>query len=137
MRSSYSIFVISALGVLASPAYAQDHNAGGMHIAVTIPESCYMQAENISIAPGDGSVATTITETCNSTRGFRVTASHRPLLTDERVEVIYAGNAVALAPSGISDITFRNGPSFGRFAVKVHADALYSGLAISFGMTAI
>lgn len=108
-----------------------------MRITVTVPESCYMQADDVQIAPEGGLVTATVTEMCNSMRGFRVTASHRPLGSDEQVRVVYAGNAVTLASSGISDIAFRQGPTFGRVAVSVNASELHQGLAISFGMTAI
>lgn len=137
MRPLSSMIAILASLTPAGFAYAQDNSRGNMRISVNVPESCHMQANTIAIAPGHSPILATITEACNSGRGFRVMASHRPLLSDERVEVIYAGNTVMLASSGVSDIVFRSGPSFEHVAVAVNVAELRSALSISFGMTAI
>lgn len=136
MNKCIPIAAIVAAAFPLAPAQAMD-GSGGFRIAVTVPESCHLDAGDVQLSPDGGQLTTTVTEICNSARAFQITASHRQLATDEKVSVLYAGNAVNLSASGMSEIALRRGPIFERIPVAIDASALESGIAISFGMTAI
>ena len=126
--------IASALPII--PAHAMD-SSGGLRISVTVPESCHLDAGEVQFSADGGQLVTTVTEICNSGRAFQVTASHRQLASAEKVSVFYAGNAVSLSDSGLSEIALRRGPTFERVPVAIDASNLETGIAISFGMTAI
>jgi hypothetical protein len=66
-----------------------------------------------------------------------VLASHRALASGEQVQINYAGETRQLDSSGISDIAYRTGPSFGEVPITIQTSGLTETLAISLGLAVI
>lgn len=119
------------------PVAAHAGAPGGFGISATVPEVCGIDASEVVIQPGDGQVAGSVSEMCNSGRGFRVMASHRSLAQGEAVEIIYAGQAVQLDAMGISELAYGTGPVARHVPVLIRSNGLVETLAISIGIMAI
>ena len=126
-----------ASAALASPALAESNARAGFRISLTIPEICQLEASDVLIAQDGGSTTLNVFEMCNSGRGFRIVASHRPLVSGEAVQVNYAGQIRQLDSSGMSDLAHRTGPVVGTVPVAIQASGLVQTLAISLGLSAI
>lgn len=131
------MIVATTLFTGAATAHAESPAASGFQISLSVPEICQIEATDMVAGNGEGASATQVFEMCNSRRGFRIVASHRPLLPGERVQINYAGQLSELDASGVSDIAVRNGPKVGHVPVLIQSDALADPIAISFGMLAI
>jgi hypothetical protein len=128
---------VAALATLPQAAQAQSGANAGFGVRLTVPEICHLVLNDAVVAPGEGAAVIDVFEMCNSGRGFRVIASHRPLETGEQVQVNYAGQIRLLDSSGMSDIAYRNGPIFGSVPVTIQTSGLVQGLAISLGFAVI
>ena len=86
---------------------------------------------------GTYQAALVVLEFCNSSNGFQVIASHRPLNPEEIVEVDFGGEFARLSQGGVSSIAFRSGARFGSVPFSIDAARLDSSLAVSFSLIAI
>jgi hypothetical protein len=122
-------------------AHADPTGTGNMRITAIVPMVCNIDTDSFSLNPLDGlgqaDAQGTVREFCNSSQGFMVMASYRPLEAGEQVTVSYDGQTSALNASGMSSVAFRQGPRLRTVPVSIHSTGLHSGIAVSLGMTAI
>jgi hypothetical protein len=121
----------------AAPAWAEDRDSIGFNISLTVPEICQIETASVLIDQPTGAAVSSVFEMCNTSRGFRVMASHRTLASGEQVQINYAGQLAELDASGISDVAARDGPVVGAVPIMVQASGLTQGIAISLGIIAI
>ncbi|WP_199504848.1 hypothetical protein [Qipengyuania sp. YIM B01966] len=130
-------FAIVPAAIFASGANADVGSSASARITLVVPEVCQIEAASIVMHGARGSATGTVFEMCNSGRGFRVIASHRPLDEGEQVEINYGGQSRQLASSGISDIAQRSGPVVGHVPVSIRATQLSQSIAVTLGFAII
>jgi hypothetical protein len=131
-------YMIAAVGVLAAtPAVAEETASAGFRISLQVPEVCELEVPQIDLALDQQEAGASVFEMCNSTRGFSLLASHRPLETSENVQISYGGNTAELSATGMSLIGTRHGPSVGNVPLFVRAAHLSAALSINLAMTVI
>ncbi|MBC2778762.1 hypothetical protein [Parasphingopyxis marina] len=118
-------------------AMASPEASGGFGVSVTIPVVCDLDASAFVLDETQNLISGYVQEYCNSSRGFQVMASHRPLEAGEAVEVSYGGDVSLLDPAGISAVAFRAGPRLKAVPVSIQANGLEQQIAVSFAVTAI
>ena len=128
---------IIAAAAFPTAAHANGAASAGVPISLIVPEICQIEASTLTVDASGDSASGTVFEMCNSGRGFRVLASHRPLVSGEQVQISYAGEIRQLDSSGMSDIAYRSGPTFGEVPVTIQTNGLTGTLAISLGLAVI
>lgn len=132
----YCIPLVAAAAVFAGdPAYAEASSSS--NISVVVPEVCQIESSTITVDASGQSASGTVFEMCNSGRGFRVIASHRPLGSGEEVEINYGGEIRQLDGSGISNLAYRHGPIVGDVPVTLQSSGLAESFSVSIGFTII
>ncbi|MCA0979354.1 hypothetical protein LCM19_13355 [Qipengyuania flava] len=126
--------LILALAICGTSAHAQQRDVGGFSASAIVPERCDIASDALSIDTDSGEVRGTLTEFCNSSRGYHILANHRSLAADEKVEIEFDGQSVVLDASGQSPIAFRSGPRMSRKPIAVRSENLDSGMAISLSL---
>jgi hypothetical protein len=134
MRKFTRLALVTTLAAASAPALAQE-GAGSFGVNVQVPEYCEINAPQILTADGDGMVAGSIFESCNTQEGFQVVASHRPLENNEWVAFSYAGNVRYLSRDGWSEVANRSGAKYGERQVSVSYTSLTAPLAINLTVT--
>lgn len=137
MSKIYVVLAGLAYSVAPSSASAAASSDGGFNISVTVPVVCDLDAENFQFDPSQNEVVGQVHEYCNSSRGFQVVASHRPLQASEIVEVGYGNQHSFLEERGLSTVAFRSGPRMSAVPVRIKASGLASQLSVAFAVTAI
>lgn len=90
--------IIAVTGLTAMDAAAAEAGGGSFRIRASVPVACWVRPDSVLNAI-DGATGI-VTEACNSPGGYRVTAQHRALATDERASMIYDDHIVDLALGG-------------------------------------
>lgn len=137
MRKSYMILAGLAFALTPGSAMAATSSEGGFNISLYVPVVCDLDSTDFQFDPSQNEVVGQVYEYCNSSRGFQVVASHRPLETSEIVEVGYGDQHSMLEPSGFSTVAFRSGPRLSAVPVRIRASGLESQLSVAFAVTAI
>lgn len=122
---------------LATPAQAAEGASGGFNISLEVPAVCDLSVPDFVVLEDQQVVTGEVQEFCNSSNGFQIIASHRPLDPQEIVEVDFGGEFATLSEGGVSSIAFRSGARFGYVPFRIDAANLESGLAVSFSLIAI
>jgi hypothetical protein len=120
----------------ATTAHAEEAS-GGFNIALQVPVVCDLDATDFALDQSQAELSGTVNEFCNSSRGFQVVASHRPLELSETVEVNYGGEQTRLERGGLSNIAFRSGPRLSTVPVRIRVTGLETQLSVSFAITAV
>lgn len=118
-------------------AFAAESASGGFNVSLTVPVVCDLDAQDFIVDEIRNSISGHVREFCNSSRGFQVLASHRPLEAGENVRLNYGGELAQLERAGISSVAFRAGPRLDTVPVQIQASGLETQLAVSFSLTAI
>jgi len=105
-------------------------------IRLVVPEVCNVNAEQFSLAESGGIVGT-VQEYCNTSTGFQIAVSYRPLDLNEHAVVQYGGDTTSLDGSGFSVVANRSGQRLARVSVKVDTRELVQPLAIAFSVIPI
>jgi len=105
-------------------------------IRLVVPEICNVNAETFTIAES-GEIVGSVQEYCNTSTGFQIAVSHRPLDFSERASLQYGGQTTSLDSSGFSIVANRSGQRLARVAVKLDASQLKQPLAIAFSVIPI
>lgn len=121
----------------ATPAQAAEGATGGFNISLEVPPVCDLAVPDFVVLSDETVVTGEVQEFCNSSNGFQVIASHRPLEPEEVVEVDFGGELARLSEGGVSSIAFRSGARFGYVPFRIDAAHLESGLSVSFSLIAI
>ncbi|GAB5454726.1 MAG: hypothetical protein Hens2KO_09550 [Henriciella sp.] len=138
MKISHGLSAFMAgLVLTVFPTSAHSQEDGGFAISMDVPVVCNLDAETFSIEQSQNSVTGTVREFCNSAIGFQIVAGHRPLSSNERVEVEYDGTASDLDGSGFSIISFRSGARAESVPVTIRTENVSEALSVSFAITAI
>lgn len=132
-----STFALGLASALATPAQAAEGDAGGFNISLEVPAVCDISMPEFVVLEEGRAVTGEVQEFCNSSNGFQVIASHRPLNPDEVVEVDFDGASARLDDGGVSAIAFRSGARFGYVPFRIDAANLEGSLAVSFSLIAI
>lgn len=122
---------------MTTPAQAASGAQGGFSISLEVPVICDLSLPDFVVVDGEHGVTGEVQEFCNSSNGFQVIASHRPLNRDEIVEVDFGGEFARLNQGGVSAIAFRSGARFGAVPFSIDAAHLEGSLAVSFSLIAI
>lgn len=104
-------------------------------IRLVVPEICNVNAQAFTIAE-TGEIVGSVQEYCNTSTGYQIAVSHRPLAFSEQALLQYAGQTTRLNNSGFSIVASRSGQRFERVAVKVDARQLSQPLALAFSVVA-
>jgi hypothetical protein len=136
-NAGLSALAMGLASTLASPAQAAGDATGGFNISLEVPAVCDLSLPDFVVIEDQHAVTGEVQEFCNSSNGFQVIASHRPLNPDEVVEVDFDGELAQLDQGGVSSIAFRSGARFGYVPFRIDATHLESGLAVSFSLIAI
>lgn len=131
MQKSCLILIAALMG---TSAHAKASDLGGFSVSAVVPEHCDIASDALSIDPASGEARGTLTEFCNSSRGYHILASHRSLAANEKVEIDFNGQSVLLSASGQSPIAFRSGPRMSREPIAVRSENLNSDMAISLSL---
>jgi hypothetical protein len=132
-----SALAMGLASTVASPAQAAAGATGGFNISLVVPAICDLSMPDF-VAVEDGHVVTgEVQEFCNSSNGFQVIASHRPLTSNEVVEVDFDGESATLSEGGVSSIALRSGARFGPVPFRIDATHLEGSLAVSFSLIAL
>ncbi len=132
-----SALAMGLASILATPAQAADGASGGFNISLEVPAVCDLGMPDFVILEDQHAITGEVQEFCNSSNGFQVIASHRPLAPDEIVEVDFDGATAKLDEGGVSSIALRSGARFGYVPFRIDATHLEEGLAVSFSLIAI
>ena len=135
MRMFAQLALVATFAASTTPALAQE-GAGSFEVNVRVPEYCEINAPQVLVADGDGMVAGSVFESCNTQDGFQVVASHRPLESTEWVAFSYAGNTRYLSRTGWSEVANRSGAKYGERQISVRYTSLTAPLAINLTVTA-
>jgi len=123
--------------LLPANAMAASDASSGFGISLSIPVVCDLDAQDFVLDATQNRISGNVREFCNSSRGFQIMASHRPLYDGETVGLTYDGASAHLNSAGISTIAFRNGARFRSVPVQIEASGLETLLAVSFSIMAI
>ena len=118
-------------------AFAAPAHANSFGVSLHIPAYCELEAPPLAMSPGDSIVQGTVLESCNSTSGFEVSASYRPLDTNERAQIIYERRSTWLSREGVSAIAVRHGAKFGYRSVALQQMSLNKPLVVTLSITPI
>jgi hypothetical protein len=132
-----SVLAIGVASTLAAPAQAATGASGGFTVSLEVPAVCDLSVPDFVVLEDQHAITGEVQEFCNSANGFQVIASHRPLNSDEVVEVDFGGELAQLDEGGVSSIAFRSGARFGYVPFRIDATHLEGGLAVSFSLIAI
>jgi hypothetical protein len=132
-----SALAMGLVSTMATPAQAAEGAAGGFNISLEVPAICDLSLPDLVFLEDEHVVTGEVHEFCNSSNGFQVIASHRPLDASEVVEVDFDGEFATLSQDGLSPIAFRSGARFGPVPFRIDATHLEAGLAVSFSLIAI
>lgn len=135
MRIATLSFLAVALGLVATPAAASTAS-GSFGIRAYVPEVCDLAADDFTLDEA-GSVSGTVQEFCNTSTGFQVVASHRPLESGEAASIRYGSAVSSLGGSGIASLAFRSGQRLATVPVLIDAGALDAPLSIAFSLYAV
>ena len=132
----YSAFLVIMLASAASPAASSDKATGSFSIGASIPVNCALAANTFEVSSEGTVIRGTVSEACNTNRGFSVVAFHRPLSPGEQITVRYGSNVSGLTQNGYSVIGYRAGPRVGEVPVTIRTGSISKPLAISFAFAA-
>lgn len=121
----------------ATPAAAETNARSGMRITLSVPEVCDLRATSLMVETSQSRATGSVSEYCNTSRGYQITANHRPLNAGEVVELTYGGLVRQLEASGVSPVAFRSGARRETIPLSVRADRLDSPLNLSLALTAL
>lgn len=94
--------VTAAAALLAPSLAAAEPKAGGtISLVAHVPVTCWVKPQNgpVRADPGVGGFGEVV-EACNSPRGYRVSASYRPLGYGEQARLRYADRLIQLPSHG-------------------------------------
>lgn len=96
--------VLVAGSAAAQPGSSQA--SGTYRLRATVPVACWVRPSSTVLASAGrtGSVV----EACNSPGGFTVSASYRPLKSNETASLNYGGRLINLTPSGEQELRRSN-----------------------------
>lgn len=132
-----SALAMGLASTMASPAQAANGATGGLNISLEVPALCDLSLPDLVVLEDKDVVTGEVQEFCNTSNGFQVIASHRPLDAAEVVEVDFGGEFATLSQDGVSPIAFRSGARFGPVPFRIDATHLEGALAVSFSLIAI
>lgn len=92
--------VLVAGSAAAQPGSSQA--SGTYRLRATVPVACWVRPSSTVLA-GAG-LAGSVVEACNSPGGFTVSASYRPLKSNETASLNYGGRLISLTPSGEQEL---------------------------------
>lgn len=127
--------LLIALGTIATAAQAGERGSGNFSVSAAVPEHCSIASDTLSINPNSGEARGTLSEFCNSSRGYQILASYRSLSQAEAVQLDFNGQPIQLDPSGQSHVAFRSGPRISQFPVAVRSTNLDASIAVSLSLT--
>lgn len=136
MRTATIALAAIALFGAGVPALASPQSSGGMRITANVPEVCNIAADDF-VLNESGRVTGTVQEFCNSSTGYQIFASHRPLDISEMATVRYGTQTTALDFSGMSSVAFRSGQRFEFVPVEINAQDLDAPLAVAFTLSPV
>lgn len=137
--NKFAISTATVLGIAAmsSSAMAAPRDGANFTISMNVPIVCDIDTTTFFVDKEQSVVRGYVNEYCNSSRGFQVLASHRPLEAGEQVEVSYDGIASNLSQTGLSAIAFRSGARVGAVPVAIRTDSMQDNLSVGLSVTAI
>lgn len=137
MRMSHLILAGLTFAAMPTKSAAATPSESGFNISLRVPTVCDLDAGEFQVNGSQSEFTGHVFEYCNSSRGFQVIASHRPLQHSEIVEIDYGEQNSLLGEGGLSMIAFRSGPRLSAVPVKIKASGLETELSLAFSLTAI
>lgn len=118
--------------LIAAPAFA-DGPARSQRAAISanVPVHCAVDSGPLQLPAAAEPVEDTVTEFCNTARGFEIVASYRPLADGETASVTYGGTSIALDPGGSVSLAVRSTGAYGTQPISISGDGLVDALTIS------
>lgn len=136
MRNFVTLAATLGIGLMATPAVASSDATGSVGVTAFVPEVCDISADDFSM-DATGIVTGSVQEFCNTSTGFQVLASHRPLADSEIAAVQYGANTTLLDGSGLAVVAFRSGQRLATVPVSIDARNISSPLAVAFSLSAV
>lgn len=136
MRQIILPLLVASSTLLPINSLAAKDASASTNIRLIVPEVCNINAEQFALLES-GEVIGTVQEYCNTSTGFQIAVSHRPLYTHERALIQYGGDTTSLDQTGFSVVANRSGQRLARIAVRVNAQDLVQPLAIAFSVIPI
>jgi hypothetical protein len=136
MHIAVKTIAIAALCAVSTPALASSYATGNVGITAFVPAVCDISAENFVLSES-GLVSGSVQEFCNTSTGYQILASHRPLNKNETATVRYGTRITSLGISGLSAVAFRSGQRLENVPVVIDAQDLLAPLAVAFTLSAI
>lgn len=136
MRTVTTIGIAIAAGAIAAPAAAASNASGSFGINAYVPEVCDIAADDFTL-DASGTVSGSVQEFCNTSTGFQIVASHRPLTGSEEAAIHYGNSISALDGSGLASLAFRSGQRIETVPVLINAGALDAPLSVAFSLYAV
>lgn len=96
--------VLVAGSAAAQPGSGQA--SGTYRLRATVPVACWVRPSSTVLA--SAGLAGSVVEACNSPGGFTVSASYRPLKSNETASLNYGGRLINLTPSGEQELRRSN-----------------------------
>ncbi|WP_298306215.1 hypothetical protein [uncultured Erythrobacter sp.] len=134
MLHRITLTIIAGLAVLPHAAHAE---VSSSRVTASVPESCRLDAPNLSLNEGSESATGVAWEMCNSGRGYRIAALTRALDSSETIVLRYGNLIRELNAVGQTDLVNRSGPIFKQVPMSLNAKDLNRPLVLSVSMTAI
>lgn len=94
----------SSLAAMPTKSAAATPSESGFNISLRVPTVCDLDAGEFQVNGSQSEFTGHVFEYCNSSRGFQVIASHRPLQHSEIVEIDYGEQNSLLGEGGLSMI---------------------------------
>ena len=124
------------IGGLTAGAVAAEPG-GSLNVGAVVPPVCDISAQDFVMGGSNGQVTGYVREFCNTTTGYQIFASYRPLLAQEHVTVRYGDENSTFRGDGMSALAFRDGPRFRSVPVTFHHEGLQTNLAVGITVMAI
>lgn len=96
--------VLVAGSAAAQPGSSQA--SGTYRLRATVPVACWVRPSSTVLA--SAGLTGSVVEACNSPGGFTVSASYRPLKSNETASLNYGGRLINLTPSGEQELRRSN-----------------------------
>lgn len=136
MRQATIIMAIFAGCLASAPSMAAPDAEGAGRIFARVPAVCDISADSFTLDQS-GVVTGAVREFCNTSTGYQVLASYRPLDTGENATLKYGANTTTLDMSGTARVAFRTGQRLETVPVRIDATGLSRPLAVAFSLSAV
>ena len=136
MRIAVKTIAVASFCIASTPAMAAVGASGSAEITAHVPAVCDISAQDF-ILNESGLVSGFVQEFCNTSTGYQVFASHRPLSFSETATVRYGSQITSLDSTGLSAVAFRSGQRLEYVPVEIDAKDLETPLAVAFTPSAV